>query len=227
MALCEPKPLKQCKAYPGSVLAPRGLISVDADCSRILSTLLSHVMPKGSVSMAAHSLGCTIGQQQREAMLRLSLLDAGLLAELARAVAAKDGVAAAVLRPCGAAPATLALIEPLLLRPLREAQHATSPPSFVTLEAAATLLLLLEPAQRQDILKRVVESVSWQSPRSPASMPEVPALRVLVTGATGFLGGTVVKMLSSQGVQVTATGRDASKAAALLNCGKFLANPAL
>jgi len=146
--------------------------------------------------------------QRHEALLRLSQLDAGLLAELARAVSANDGIAAAVLRPLPC-PATLALVEPLLLRPLRGAEHP-----FVTLEAAAVLLLLLEPAQRHEVLARAAGSVS---PRSPTQLPEGPALRVLVTGATGFLGGTVVKMLGCRGVQVTATGRDASKAAALLS----------
>lgn len=43
--------------------------------------------------------------------------------------------------------------------------------------------------------------------------------RVLITGATGFLGGALVRHLAGQGWQVTAAGRDASKLAALKTTG--------
>src|SRR6188768_3400157 len=45
------------------------------------------------------------------------------------------------------------------------------------------------------------------------------ALRVAVTGATGFLGGHVVARLAERGAQVRVVYRDAAKARALLDRG--------
>lgn len=44
-------------------------------------------------------------------------------------------------------------------------------------------------------------------------------MRVLVTGATGFLGGTLCRTLNTQGYDVVGLGRDAAKLAALADCG--------
>ena len=52
-------------------------------------------------------------------------------------------------------------------------------------------------------------------PPVPRPLPKTGTLRVLVTGATGFLGSYVVRRLVQQGAAVTATGRDARRGAAL------------
>ena len=44
-------------------------------------------------------------------------------------------------------------------------------------------------------------------------------LRVLVTGATGFLGGVLARRLLAAGATVTATGRRAAEGAALAAAG--------
>ena len=53
------------------------------------------------------------------------------------------------------------------------------------------------------------------SPSVPRPLPSTGTLRVLITGATGFLGSYVVRRLVQQGAAVTATGRDARRGAAL------------
>ena len=50
-------------------------------------------------------------------------------------------------------------------------------------------------------------------------MSSLRNLRVLVTGATGFLGAEIVCQLLAEGAQVTATGRDAAKGRALESTG--------
>lgn len=89
----------------------------------------------------------------------------------------------------------------------------------LNLEALAELLALLPPGERP--LPRPRHGGGFALARRPAAVR-----RVLVTGATGFLGAAVVRRLRAlrPRVAVTATGRDEAKGAALAALGaRFVA----
>ena len=89
----------------------------------------------------------------------------------------------------------------LLLSPLERAVEARRWPAglHLTLEAVAVLLLLAEGEPRA------------VDPAPARPLPGEGSLRVLVTGATGFLGGVLARRLLARGARVTATGRRAAE----------------
>ena len=150
-------------------------------------------------------------QRQQELLALLSAIPPALLGAAAAATDADHGLPAVHS-------SSPALAEALLIAPLRSGL-GSAPPPFITLEAAVALLSLLEPEGRSQLLAIARGLHRPPSPLLSRALPRGPSLRVLVTGATGFLGGAVAQLLAATGAEVTATGRDESKAPALLAVG--------
>lgn len=93
------------------------------------------------------------------------------------------------------------------------------PPFHLTLETAALLVALGEQQELQKEIDSGEAARIKEATPKKVKLPEVEGLRVLVTGATGFLGGVIVRRLVAAGATVTASGRRVDEGGALAAAG--------